>query len=186
MTASGSFRRRYAAATPLVDMGATFRRPARYDDELCVRAAVTDPDDRNFGSPIRLRFQSVPRRMTSSGKLGPFPTNDRPRRADNPANQGPCALKSLGSDLNASARSSGRWRCSPVLAAPIWKLNAFPIHFLEAYCSALTDNLFASVGTKEVEVRLFDPARFVVFQCCEFSGARPLGQVSAIFPQVAR
>jgi acyl-CoA thioesterase FadM len=29
-------------------MGATFRRPARYDDELCVRAAVTDPDDPQF------------------------------------------------------------------------------------------------------------------------------------------
>src|SRR5258705_13889379 len=41
-------RRRFQSVTPLVDVGAQFVGPARYDDELRIRAEVTEWRGRGF------------------------------------------------------------------------------------------------------------------------------------------
>ena len=41
-------RARFEAVTPLVDVGARFPAPARYDDELTVRAEVSEWTERRF------------------------------------------------------------------------------------------------------------------------------------------
>lgn len=46
-------RARFGAVTPLVDAGARFRAPARYDDVLAVTAAVELWEERRF----RLRYE---------------------------------------------------------------------------------------------------------------------------------
>jgi acyl-CoA thioester hydrolase len=40
--------RRFGGVTPLVDVGATFRRPSRYDDELAISAEVVEWQERRF------------------------------------------------------------------------------------------------------------------------------------------
>ncbi|MGA7454608.1 MAG: hypothetical protein WBW73_26270 [Rhodoplanes sp.] len=41
-------RRRYGSSTEIIEAGVTFRGPALYDDELCIRAAVTNSDGQEF------------------------------------------------------------------------------------------------------------------------------------------
>jgi len=77
-------RRRYDSTTPIIDVGATFRRPARYGDELCVRAAVTTWDEQEFRVSYRLE---VSEQVVADGferRAWAVLKNDRPRRADIP------------------------------------------------------------------------------------------------------
>lgn len=48
-------KRRFGAVTPIVEAGATFRGPARYDDELRVEARVTEWHDRRFRVSYTMR-----------------------------------------------------------------------------------------------------------------------------------
>jgi YbgC/YbaW family acyl-CoA thioester hydrolase len=41
-------RQKFGSTTPIIDVGAKFRRLVRYDDELCVRAAVADWEQQDF------------------------------------------------------------------------------------------------------------------------------------------
>jgi YbgC/YbaW family acyl-CoA thioester hydrolase len=78
-------RRRYGSATVLVDAGATFHRPARYDDELCVRAAISDWGDQEFRVAYALEVSD---RAVVGGyerRAWAIVTNGRPRRGDIPA-----------------------------------------------------------------------------------------------------
>ncbi len=77
--------RRFGATTPLLEAGATFRLPARYDDELIVKAKVTDWDDRQFLVGYGLE---VADRVVAEGferRMWVVMKDDRPRRADIPA-----------------------------------------------------------------------------------------------------
>jgi YbgC/YbaW family acyl-CoA thioester hydrolase len=47
-------RRRFRAVTPLVDVGAQFRAPVRYDDEIRVEARVADWQERRFRLSYRI------------------------------------------------------------------------------------------------------------------------------------
>jgi YbgC/YbaW family acyl-CoA thioester hydrolase len=53
-------RRRFKAVTPLVDVGAKFMGPARYDDELRVRAEVTEWQERRFRIDYTLSVRDSP------------------------------------------------------------------------------------------------------------------------------
>jgi acyl-CoA thioester hydrolase len=53
-------RRRFKGVTPLVDVGAKFVGPARYDDELLVRAEVTEWRERRFRIGYSLSIGGVP------------------------------------------------------------------------------------------------------------------------------
>jgi acyl-CoA thioester hydrolase len=53
-------RRRFNSVTPLVDVGAQFVGPARYDDELQVRAVVSEWQERRFRIDYTLSVGSVP------------------------------------------------------------------------------------------------------------------------------
>ena len=53
-------RRRFKAVTPLVDVGAKFTGPARYDDELLVRAEVSEWRERRFRIDYTLSVGGVP------------------------------------------------------------------------------------------------------------------------------
>src|SRR5215471_16046294 len=53
-------RRRFNSVTPLVDVGAQFVGPARYDDELKVRAEVSEWRERRFRIDYTLSVESVP------------------------------------------------------------------------------------------------------------------------------
>ena len=53
-------RRRFHSVTPLVDVGAQFVGPARYDDELKVRAEVSEWRERRFRIEYTLSVGSVP------------------------------------------------------------------------------------------------------------------------------
>jgi len=46
-------KRRFGATTPLIDVGAQFRTPVRYDDELKITAYVSEWQERRF----RLSYQ---------------------------------------------------------------------------------------------------------------------------------
>jgi YbgC/YbaW family acyl-CoA thioester hydrolase len=70
---------RFKSVTPLVDVGAKFMGPARYDDELQVRAEVTEWHERRFridytlsvrGSPVAAGFeQRAWATLTKTGEL---------------------------------------------------------------------------------------------------------------------
>jgi acyl-CoA thioesterase FadM len=53
-------RRRFKSVTPLVDVGAQFIGPARYDDEMQVRAEVTEWRERRFRIDYKLSVGGVP------------------------------------------------------------------------------------------------------------------------------
>jgi acyl-CoA thioester hydrolase len=53
-------RRRFHSVTPMVDVGAQFVGPARYDDELRIRAEVTEWRERRFRIDYRLSVADVP------------------------------------------------------------------------------------------------------------------------------
>jgi YbgC/YbaW family acyl-CoA thioester hydrolase len=53
-------RRRFQSVTPLVDVGAQFVGPARYDDELRIRAEVTEWRERRFRIDYKLSVADVP------------------------------------------------------------------------------------------------------------------------------
>ena len=53
-------RRRFKSVTPLIDVGAQFVGPARYDDELLVRANVSEWRERRFQIEYRLTKGGVP------------------------------------------------------------------------------------------------------------------------------
>ena len=52
-------RRRFKGVTPLVDVGARFVGPARYDDELAIRADVTEWGERRFRIDYKLSVGSM-------------------------------------------------------------------------------------------------------------------------------
>lgn len=58
-------RRRFQSVTPLVDVGAQFVGPARYDDELSIRAEVTEWRERRF----RNRLQALGGRRARGQRL---------------------------------------------------------------------------------------------------------------------
>lgn len=53
-------RRRFQSVTPLVNVGAQFVGPARYDDELRIQAEVTEWQERRFRIDYRLSVAGVP------------------------------------------------------------------------------------------------------------------------------
>lgn len=53
-------KRRFKSVTPLVNVGAQFVSPARYDDELVIRAEVTDWQERRFRIDYKLSVAGVP------------------------------------------------------------------------------------------------------------------------------
>lgn len=53
-------RRRFGSVTPLVNVGAHFLAPARYDDEMIVRAEVTEWQERRFRIDYKLSVRTVP------------------------------------------------------------------------------------------------------------------------------
>lgn len=53
-------KRRFQGVTPLVNVGAQFVGPARYDDELCVDAEVTEWQERRFRIDYKLSVREVP------------------------------------------------------------------------------------------------------------------------------
>jgi acyl-CoA thioester hydrolase len=72
-------KRRFRSVTPLVNVGAQFVRPARYDDELVITAEVTEWQERRFridyklsvaGAPVASGFeQRVWASVTDAGEL---------------------------------------------------------------------------------------------------------------------
>jgi YbgC/YbaW family acyl-CoA thioester hydrolase len=78
-------RRRYGSATVLVDVGATFHRPARYDDELCIRAAITDWGDQDFRVVYALEVSGRAVVEGFERRAWAIVTAGRPRKADIPA-----------------------------------------------------------------------------------------------------
>jgi len=63
-------RRRFKSVTPLVDVGAKFMGPARYDDELQVRAEVSEWRSGDFGSTTRFPWEASPWPPASSSVPG--------------------------------------------------------------------------------------------------------------------
>jgi len=53
-------RRRFNSVTPLVDVGAQFAGPARYDDELQIRAEVSEWQERRFRIDYKLSVGGAP------------------------------------------------------------------------------------------------------------------------------
>ena len=53
-------RRRFKGVTPLVDVGAKFVGPARYDDELLIHAEVTEWHERRFRIGYSLSVGGLP------------------------------------------------------------------------------------------------------------------------------
>jgi YbgC/YbaW family acyl-CoA thioester hydrolase len=53
-------RHRFKSVTPLVDVGAQFVGPARYDDELWIRAEVTEWRERRFRIDYKLSVRGKP------------------------------------------------------------------------------------------------------------------------------
>jgi YbgC/YbaW family acyl-CoA thioester hydrolase len=47
-------KKRYGVVTPVVDIGATFRAPARYDDELVITAEISEWTDRRYRVSYKL------------------------------------------------------------------------------------------------------------------------------------
>jgi len=52
-------RRRFKSVTPLVNVGARFVGPARYDDELVIRAEVAEWQERRFRIDYNLSVRNV-------------------------------------------------------------------------------------------------------------------------------
>ncbi|QQO13638.1 acyl-CoA thioesterase [Bradyrhizobium diazoefficiens] len=52
-------KRRFAGVTPLVNVGAQFVGPARYDDELVIRADVAEWQERRFRIDYKLSVGTV-------------------------------------------------------------------------------------------------------------------------------
>ena len=52
-------KRRYKSVTPLVNVGAQFVGPARYDDELVIRAEVAEWQERRFRIDYKLSVGNV-------------------------------------------------------------------------------------------------------------------------------
>jgi len=68
---------RFGALTPLIDVGASFRAPASYDDELEVAATVTEWHDKRFRLGYRLQ---VGERVIAEGfELRAFARSDNGR-----------------------------------------------------------------------------------------------------------
>lgn len=59
-----TLKSRFGAVTPLVDVGATFRSPASYDDQLTIEASVEEWRDKQFRLSYRL---SVGERLIAEG-----------------------------------------------------------------------------------------------------------------------
>ena len=52
-------KRRFGSVTPLVNVGAQFMGPARYDDELVIRAEVAEWQERRFRIDYKLFVKGV-------------------------------------------------------------------------------------------------------------------------------